>query len=110
MSKRHSSAHLRVENVEERIFWIHSQKVMLNLHLAELYGVEVKVLTQAVKRNASRFPPDFMFQLTWPETKALRSHFVTLKKSGQSQHELDFTREQSEVRASDAVHFEPTPL
>lgn len=51
--------------------------------MAELYGVETKVLTQAVKRHAKRFPPDFMFQLgeeEYTESTALRSQFVTLKK------------------------------
>jgi phage regulator Rha-like protein len=48
--------------------------------LAELYGVETKVLNQAVKRNATRFPPDFMFQLTAGEWESLRSQFVTLKR------------------------------
>ena len=52
---------------------------MLNTQLAELYAVPAKVLNQAVKRNIERFPRDFMFQLTWEETKSLRSHFVTLK-------------------------------
>ena len=52
---------------------------MLGLDLARLYGVEVKALNQAVRRNADRFPPDFMFQLTWEESQSLRSQFVTLK-------------------------------
>ena len=47
--------------------------------LAELYGVETKVLNQAVKRNLKRFPGDFMFQLTKEESESLRSQFVTLK-------------------------------
>ncbi len=68
-----------VEKVERRIFLIRSQKVMLSSHLAELYGVEPKVLVQAVKRNIERFPEDFMFQLTFEEFKTLRSQFVTLE-------------------------------
>ena len=51
---------------------------MLSLHLAELYGVQVRVLTQAVKRNISRFPEDFMFQLTSDEVESLRSQNVIL--------------------------------
>jgi hypothetical protein len=51
---------------------------MLDTDLAALYGVEAKVLNQAVKRNADRFPADFMFQLTHEEAAALRSQFVTL--------------------------------
>ena len=49
---------------------------MLSLHLAELYQVEPKVLTQSVKRNIERFPQDFMFQLTWDEVSRLKSQFV----------------------------------
>lgn len=52
---------------------------MVDTDLAELYKVPVKVLNQAVKRNRSRFPEDFMFQLTTEESDSLRSHFVTLK-------------------------------
>ena len=58
---------------------------MLDRHLAALYGVETKVLNQAVKRNKERFPGDFMFQLTKEETGLLRSQIVTLKK-GRGQH------------------------
>ena len=50
--------------VEQRILWIRGQKVMLDFDLAELYGVETRTLVQAVKRNAKRFPKDFMFQIT----------------------------------------------
>jgi hypothetical protein len=54
------------------------KKVILSMNLAELYGVEVKVLIQAVKRNKERFPGDFMFQLTWKEAESLRSQIMTL--------------------------------
>ena len=53
---------------------------MLGSDLADLYGVETRVLNQAVRRNAERFPKDFMFQLSWEETSALRSQIVTLKR------------------------------
>jgi len=58
------------------------QKVILDADLAALYGVETKVLLQAVKRNKDRFPPDFMFQLTKLEFKILRSQFVTSSQWG----------------------------
>jgi phage regulator Rha-like protein len=58
---------------------------MLDSDLAELYGVEIRVLNQAVKRNIKRFPSDFMFQLNEEESESLRSQFVTLKK-GRGQH------------------------
>jgi hypothetical protein len=51
------------ERIERRILLIRGQRVLLSPHLAELYGVEPRVLIQAVKRNFSRFPADFMFQL-----------------------------------------------
>jgi ATP-dependent Clp protease ATP-binding subunit ClpA len=54
------------------------QKVMVDRDLAELYGVSVKALNQAVRRNPDRFPEDFMFQLTWEEAGRLRSQTVTL--------------------------------
>ena len=52
---------------------------MVDTDLADLYEVPVKVLNQAVKRNRSRFPEDFMFKLSAEEADSLRSHFVTLK-------------------------------
>jgi hypothetical protein len=64
---------------------LRGHKVLLDEDLATLYGVEVKVLVQAVKRNAARFPQDFMLQLTALEWAALRSQFVTLKP-GRGQH------------------------
>ena len=69
------------EVIENKIYLIRGQKVMLSMDLAKLYGVKVKVLIQAVKRNVERFPEDFMFRLTWEETQALRSQSVTLNKS-----------------------------
>jgi phage regulator Rha-like protein len=70
---------ISIDRIEERILLLRGQKVMLSPHLAELYGVEPKALLQAVKRNAERFPSDFVFQLTRQEVTRLRSQFVTLK-------------------------------
>ena len=64
------------EVIENRIFLIRGQKVMLSNHLAELYQVEARVLVQAVKRNSERFPADFMFQLTRTEWDNLKSQIV----------------------------------
>ena len=55
------------ESIERRILLLRGQKVMLDIDLAELYGVQTKALNQAVKRNKDRFPPDFMFRLTKKE-------------------------------------------
>ena len=68
-----------VAQVERRIYLIRGQKVMLDSDLAKLYGVTTKRLNEQVRRNNSRFPPDFMFQLTAEEAKYLRSQFATLK-------------------------------
>lgn len=65
--------------IEKMIYVIRDQKVMLDSDLAELYEVDTKVLNQAVKRNITRFPKDFMFQLTTTECDSLRSQFVTSK-------------------------------
>ena len=62
--------------IQQRIFLIRGHKVMLSPTLAELYGVEVRALIQAVKRNLERFPEDFMFQLTDNEFKNLKSQIV----------------------------------
>jgi hypothetical protein len=62
--------------IERRICLIRGQKIMLDSDLAKLYHVETRVLTQAVKRNPARFPPDFMFQLTAEEATLLRSQSV----------------------------------
>jgi len=69
------------EVIERKIFLLRGQKVMISIHLAELYGVETRTLVQAVKRNIERFPEDFMFQLTWEEAESLRSQIVILNKS-----------------------------
>lgn len=65
------------ERIESAIFYIQGEKVMLDADLAALYGVETKVLVQAVKRNIDRFPKDFMFQLSKKEFEVLRSQIVT---------------------------------
>lgn len=89
---QNSSDLLIQERISKSIYLIRNQKVMMDSNLAEMYGVETKVLNQAVKRNIDRFPEDFMFQLSideWEALKAtieeqnevhiLRSQFVTLK-------------------------------
>jgi len=72
-----SQALIPAERIEKAILLIRGEKVMLDFDLADLYGVQTKVLVQAVKRNIKRFPADFMFQLTKQELENWRSHFVT---------------------------------
>jgi phage regulator Rha-like protein len=71
-----------VEVIERRIYLIRGQKVMLDSHLAELYGVETFNLNKAVKRNWERFPADFMFQLTREEFVSLRFQIGMSKVAG----------------------------
>ena len=71
----------KLTQIEKIIYEIRRQKVMLDRDLAQLYGVELKVMNQTVKRNAERFPTDFMFQLTQDEWEILRSQFVTANEN-----------------------------
>ncbi len=66
----------QLQVIRKRIYEIRGQKVMLDRDLAEMYGVETRSLNQAVKRNADRFPEDFMFRLTDEETKNWKSQVV----------------------------------
>ena len=68
--------------IEHVVQWIRRQKVLLDSDLAALYGVQTKNLNKAVKRNAERFPADFMFQLTPEEVRSLRFQFGTSKTRG----------------------------
>ena len=87
-----------IQSIQNRIYEIRNERVMLDFDLAKLYEVETKILNQAVKRNIKRFPIDFMFQLTKDEyeylrfqieaseaVNSLRSQIVTLK-TGRGQH------------------------
>jgi hypothetical protein len=69
-----------VERIERLILLIRGHKVMLDSDLGELYGVTTKRLNEQVRRNLSRFPEDFMFQLTESETQVLRSQIATSKE------------------------------
>jgi hypothetical protein len=66
------------ERIENKIYLIRGQKVMIDMDLADLYGVETKYLNRQVKRNTERFPEDFMFQLTIEEAEASRCQIGTL--------------------------------
>ena len=70
------------ERIERAIMLVRGENVLLDSELAELYGVETRVLVQAVKRNRERFPADFMFQLSKQEFAILRSHSVTSRFRG----------------------------
>lgn len=70
-----------VQLIERRIYLIRGQKVMIDVDLAELYGVTTSRLNEQVTRNKKRFPQDFMFRLTQEETDFLRSQFATSNES-----------------------------
>jgi len=79
-AKKHPGKHLAaLRPVESLIRVVRGQKVMLNVDLAELYGVPTKRLNEAVKRNLRRFPGTFMFRLSREESVVLRSQFATLE-------------------------------
>jgi len=73
----HSEILLSEETISNTIYYIRNQKVMLDRDLAKLYGIETRVLKQAVKRNLIRFPEDFMFELSKIEFENWRSQIVT---------------------------------
>lgn len=73
---------LSTETISNKIYYIRNQKVMLDRDLTLLYGIETKALKQAVKRNLSRFPEDFMFELSQNEFNNLRSQIVTSSWGG----------------------------
>src|SRR5674476_321995 len=81
------------EAIINKIFIIRDHKVMIDRDLAELYGVDTRVLNQAVKRNLKRFSDDFMFQLTDEEFRNLRSQIVTSSWGGSRFRPMVFTEQ-----------------
>jgi len=92
-------ANADIEVIKHRIYEVRGMQVMLDRDLAELYGVETKVLNQAVKRNIERFPEDFMFKLNKSEWVFLRSQFVTLKESALSTDTEDIDIVETSLRS-----------
>ena len=84
---------LLLEGVESKIYAVRGCRVMLSHDLSDLYGVETKVLLQAVKRNLKRFPEDFAFVLTNQEFSNLRSQFVTSSWGGTRYAPYAFTEQ-----------------
>ncbi|MDR0292165.1 MAG: ORF6N domain-containing protein [Elusimicrobium sp.] len=82
-----------VEKIENKILNIRGKSVMLDRDLAALYGVEVRALNQAVKRNPERFPSNFMFQLCKEEWEILRSQIVIFKNDGRKFLPYAFTEQ-----------------
>jgi len=82
-----------MERIERAILLVRDEKVILDQDLAELYGVETRVLVQAVKRNIDRFPADFMFQLNDEEFSDLKSQIVRSSWGGRRTAPYAFTEQ-----------------
>jgi hypothetical protein len=93
MAKKSSQALVPAERIERSILFIRDQKVMLDSDLAELYGVETKALTRAMRRNIERFPADFMFQLSAEEYANLRRQFGASSWGGRRTRPYAFTEQ-----------------
>src|SRR4051812_15612668 len=101
-----------MERIEKAILHIRGQKVLLDRDLAVLYEVETKVLNQAVRRNRTRFPADFMFQLSEEEFRNWKSQIVTSNpsaKMGLRKRPYAFT-EQGVAMLSSVLHSERAVL
>ena len=85
---------ISVQRIAQSIYLLRGQKVMLDFDLAALYGVKTRALNQAVKRNAARFPADFMFRLSAEEVKSLRSQIVILDQQGAEDKRIALNRSQ----------------
>ena len=84
-----------MRSIQNRIYEIRGERVMLDFDLANLYEVPTKALNQAVKRNINRFPQDFMFRLTPDEWQLIRSQTVTAYESNNSLRSQNVTASQS---------------
>jgi hypothetical protein len=85
-----------IQSIQNRIYEIRGERVMLDFDLAVLYEVETKVLNQAVKRNIKRFPKDFMFRLTVREWQSMSSQFVTTYESDSNMRSQIVTASQND--------------
>lgn len=91
MTKDNKTTIIPIERIAEKIYLIRDEKVMLDSDLADLYGVETRVLVQAIKRNITRFPENFMFQLTQEEFGILKSQTVISSWGGRRYTPYAFT-------------------
>jgi hypothetical protein len=93
------------ERIERSILFIRGRKVMIDSHLAELYGVTTKRLNEQVRRNIDRFPKDFMFQLDENEIAAMRSQIATASDSDGNMRTQTASASKRNIRF---LPFEPT--
>lgn len=99
---------MELQVIQDKIYEIRCYRVMLDVDLAKLYGVQTKALKQAVRRNIQRFPADFMFELTEDEASDLRSQTVTSSWGGNRYLPFAFT-EQGVAMLSSVLHS-PTAI
>ena len=92
-----------VEQIESLILSIRGKQVILDRDLARLYGVETRVLNQAVQRNIERFPEDFMFKLTKEEYENMSSQFVTTSKEGISRSQIATLNENEILKSQNVI-------
>ena len=97
-----------VPTIENRIFLVRGQKVLIDYDLAALYAVEVRALNQAVKRNRKRFPSDFLFRLTVKENEELNSQIVTSTSSRGGRRHLPYAfTEHGAIMAASVLNSPP---
>ena len=87
-------------SIENLIYEIRGQRIMLDFDLAKLYGVETKRLKEQVRRNIGRFPDDFMFEITREEYNSLRSQIATLKNENAQNPPIDGKSLRSQIATS----------
>ncbi len=93
MAKKELLTLVAEQKILNKIYVIRGEKIMLDKDLAELYNVETRILNQSIKRNAKRFPKDFMFQLSEKEFKNLISQNVTSSWGGTRKMPFAFTEQ-----------------
>ena len=97
---------MKLQVIENLIYEIRGQKVMLDFDLAKMYGIETKKLKQSVKRNLNRFPKDFLFELNNQEVTTLRSQIVTSNKRGGTRYSPFAFTEQGVAMLSSILNSE----
>jgi len=100
---------MHLQKIQQRIYEVRSQKVMLDFGLAVLYKTETKRLKEAVRRNIDRFPSDFMFELSRDEFESLRTQFATSKKRGGTRY-MPFAFTEQGVAMLASVLTSPTAI
>jgi hypothetical protein len=108
---KRSLVNIHLERSEQIILLIRGEKVILDSHLATLYGISTSIFNEQVKRNRRRFPPDFSFRLTTDEWKSLISQFAISKLGRGGRHKLPYVfTEQAAVELSILFEISHSPI